>query len=73
VAEKPRQTLFDPTLLPEDQESLEFLNNLTELEKTILEARTMHGIRLISEFRGLPFSQVARHAIKGAVALKKFQ
>lgn len=73
MADTSRQTMFDPTLLPDEQESIQFLARLSRLEQTILASHTTKGIRLVAEFRDLPFSVVARHAIKAAVALKKFQ
>jgi len=68
-----RQTTFDPTLLPDDQEAIEFFMSLTAFERRILASRSKRGIQLVSRIRGCPYSQVARFLVKAAVALKKFQ
>lgn len=68
-----RQTIFDPTLLPDDQEALEFFLSLTDLELRILASGSKRGIQYISRIRGCSYSKVARFAVKAAVALKKFQ
>jgi hypothetical protein len=68
-----RQTTFDPTLLPDDQEAIEFFLSLTALERRILAASRKRGIRYISRIRECSYSQVARYLVKAAVALKKFQ
>jgi hypothetical protein len=68
-----RQTTFDPTLLPDDQEAIEFFLSLTALERRILAASRKQGIWYISLIRGCSYSQVARYLVKAAVALKKFQ
>jgi hypothetical protein len=73
VAKENRQTIFNPTLFPDDQEALEFFLSLTHLELRILASGTRRGIQHIARVRGCPYSQVARYAIKASVALKKFQ
>lgn len=68
-----RQAIFDPTLLPDDQEDLEFFLGLTDLELRILASRSRKAIRHIARIRGRSYAQVARYAVKAIVALKKFQ
>jgi len=68
-----RQTTFHPTLLPDDQEAIEFFLSLTDSERRILASQSKKGILLVSRIRGCSYSQVARFVVKAAVALKRFQ